>query len=80
MNTKTLGQRIEEHAATHPDRTWLRERHGDQFTEYSWQQALDEIAAKTAISDHHPDAREGVTAFHEKRDARFNAWLEDGQS
>jgi 2-(1,2-epoxy-1,2-dihydrophenyl)acetyl-CoA isomerase len=34
--------------------------------ELSWQQALDEIAAKTAISDHHPDAREGVTAFHEK--------------
>jgi 2-(1,2-epoxy-1,2-dihydrophenyl)acetyl-CoA isomerase len=47
--------------------------------ELSWQQALDEIAAKTAISDHHPDAREGVTAFHEKRDAHFNAWLEGGQ-
>ncbi len=48
MNTKTLGQRIEEHAATHPDRTWLRERHGDQFTEYSWQQALDQINAAAA--------------------------------
>ncbi len=45
--------------------------------ELSWSQALDEIAAKTAISDHHPDAREGVTAFHEKREATFNAWLED---
>ncbi len=44
--------------------------------ELSWAQALDDIAAKTAISDHHPDAREGVSAFHEKRDARFNAWLE----
>lgn len=44
--------------------------------ELSWNQALDDIAAKTAISDHHPDAREGVSAFHEKRDARFNAWLE----
>lgn len=44
--------------------------------ELSWSQALDEIAAKTAITDHHPDAREGVTAFHEKREASFNAWLE----
>jgi len=38
--------------------------------------ALDDIAAKTAISDHHPDAREGVAAFREKRPAKFNAWLE----
>jgi 2-(1,2-epoxy-1,2-dihydrophenyl)acetyl-CoA isomerase len=45
--------------------------------ELTWSQALDEIAAKTAISDHHPDAREGVSAFHEKRDASFNAWLDE---
>lgn len=47
--------------------------------ELTWSQSLDEIAAKTAISDHHPDAREGVSAFHEKREAKFNAWLEDDQ-
>jgi 2-(1,2-epoxy-1,2-dihydrophenyl)acetyl-CoA isomerase len=45
--------------------------------ELSFEQALDEIAAKTAISDHHPDAREGVAAFREKRTPRFNAWLEN---
>jgi 2-(1,2-epoxy-1,2-dihydrophenyl)acetyl-CoA isomerase len=44
--------------------------------ELGWSQALDEIAAKTAISDHHPDAREGVQAFREKREAAFNAWLD----
>ena len=44
--------------------------------ELSWEQALDEIAAKTAITDHHPDAREGVRAFHDKRPASFNAWLD----
>ena len=44
--------------------------------EMSWERSLDEIAAKTAISDHHPDSREGVTAFHEKREPTFNAWLE----
>jgi 2-(1,2-epoxy-1,2-dihydrophenyl)acetyl-CoA isomerase len=47
-----------------------------QAAELTFAQALDEIAAKTALSDHHPDAREGVKAFHEKRDAAFNAWLE----
>ena len=45
--------------------------------EMSWEQSLDEIAAKTAISDHHPDSREGVTAFHEKRTATFNDWLDE---
>lgn len=40
--------------------------------EMTWAHALDEIAAKTAIGDHHPDAREGVTAFREKRAPRFN--------
>jgi 2-(1,2-epoxy-1,2-dihydrophenyl)acetyl-CoA isomerase len=43
--------------------------------ELSFDQSLDEIAAKTAISDHHPDAREGVAAFREKRTPAFNAWL-----
>lgn len=38
-------------------------------------QAFDDLASKTAISDHHPDAHEGVVAFREKREPRFNAWL-----
>jgi len=40
--------------------------------EMSFAGALDDIAAKTAVTDHHPDAREGMAAFHEKRKARFN--------
>jgi 2-(1,2-epoxy-1,2-dihydrophenyl)acetyl-CoA isomerase len=43
--------------------------------ELTQEQAFDEIAAKTAISDHHPDAREGVRAFREKRAPEFNRWL-----
>ena len=41
-------------------------------TELPWERALDDIATKTAITDHLPDAREGVAAFREKRRARFN--------
>ena len=44
--------------------------------EMTFAHALDDIAAKTAITDHHPDSREGVAAFREKRPAKFNAWIE----
>jgi 2-(1,2-epoxy-1,2-dihydrophenyl)acetyl-CoA isomerase len=44
--------------------------------EMSWAHALDDIASKTAITDHHADAREGMAAFREKRAPKFNAWLE----
>jgi len=39
--------------------------------ELTMEQSFDEIAAKTAISDHHPDAKEGGTAFREKRKPNF---------
>lgn len=39
-------------------------------------EAFDDIATKTAISDHHPDAGEGIAAFREKREPHFNQWLE----
>ena len=39
--------------------------------EMTFPQALDDIAAKTAISDHHADAHEGMTAFREKRKPKF---------
>ena len=37
----------------------------------TFEQACDDIAAKTAITDHLPDAREGVRAFQEKRKPDF---------
>jgi 2-(1,2-epoxy-1,2-dihydrophenyl)acetyl-CoA isomerase len=44
--------------------------------EMTFAQSLDEIAAKTAVTDHHPDATEGMKAFQEKRTPRFNRWTE----
>lgn len=46
--------------------------------ELSFAQACDEIAAKTAVTDWHSDAKEGEQAFRQKRSANFNRWLEEG--
>ena len=43
--------------------------------EMNWLQALDDIAGKTSVTDHHPDATEGVASFKEKRMPHFNKWL-----
>jgi len=47
--------------------------------EMSFAHALDDIATKTAISDHHPDAREGIASFREKRKPVFNQGLRERQ-
>ncbi len=47
--------------------------------ESSFSQALDDIAARTAITDHHPDARDGGRSFREKRAPKFNVWLDGGE-
>ncbi|MGI9598886.1 MAG: enoyl-CoA hydratase/isomerase family protein [Acidimicrobiales bacterium] len=44
--------------------------------EQTWAHSLEDIAARTAVTDHHPDALEGGMAFRQKREARFNAELE----
>ena len=40
--------------------------------DYTMAQAMDDIASKTAISDHHPDAKEGGDSFRERRKPSFN--------
>ncbi len=47
-----------------------------QAADATFADALEDIATKTAIGDLHADAREGITAFREKRAAHFNRWLE----
>ncbi|MBW8780379.1 MAG: enoyl-CoA hydratase/isomerase family protein, partial [Verrucomicrobia bacterium] len=49
----------------------------------TFDQAGDDIATKTALSDFHDDAHDGSKAFFEKRQKRppvFNQWLEQGGS
>jgi 2-(1,2-epoxy-1,2-dihydrophenyl)acetyl-CoA isomerase len=46
-------------------------------TVMSFEMALDDIATKTAVGDHHADAREGLASFREHRPPNFNAWLDD---
>ena len=46
-----------------------------QAAELSFEQACEDIASRTAISDHHPDAKEGAASFREKRAPSFNEWL-----
>jgi 2-(1,2-epoxy-1,2-dihydrophenyl)acetyl-CoA isomerase len=41
----------------------------------TFDQAGDDIASKTAISDHHQDALDGSVAFRAKRSPTFNQWL-----
>jgi 2-(1,2-epoxy-1,2-dihydrophenyl)acetyl-CoA isomerase len=41
----------------------------------TFDQAGDDIASKTAISDYHTDAVEGSEAFRAKQPATFNKWL-----
>ena len=43
--------------------------------ELTFDQSLEDIASKTAVTDHHPDATEGGRAFMEKREPKFNQWL-----
>jgi 2-(1,2-epoxy-1,2-dihydrophenyl)acetyl-CoA isomerase len=42
----------------------------------TFDQAGDDIASKTAISDFHDDAHDGSRAFFEKRPPVFNSWLD----
>ncbi len=45
-------------------------------SETDFAHACEDIALRTGITDHHPDAREGARSFREKRSPRFNAALE----
>lgn len=43
-----------------------------EAAEVGFARACEDIAMRTAITDHHPDAREGAASFREKRTPTFN--------
>jgi len=45
---KTLDKYLDMNYAQHPQRVWLRDRSGDDFTEWTWQQARAEINTAAA--------------------------------
>lgn len=70
---ETAATRLAEELANGPQVAMrLLKRSVYNAAELTWEQSLDDIAARTAVTDHHPDAREGVRAFREKRDPSFN--------
>ena len=67
---------LDETDSTNAEAMRMLKRSMYNAAEQSWAHALEDIAARTAITDHHPDTKEGVAAFREKRTPHFNAWLE----
>ncbi len=57
----------------------LLERAVYNAAQLTFDQAGDDIASKTAISDFHRDALDGAPAFFERRSAVFNRWLTDDE-
>ncbi len=51
----TLMGYLDQWATETPDKVWLRDRSGDVFTEWTWQQARDETYAAAAwLEQHYP--------------------------
>lgn len=48
MSDKTLYEYVQANTSRHPDKVWLRERLGDTFTEWTWQQAYEQTSAVSA--------------------------------
>ncbi len=47
-DNKTLYEYLQANTAKHPEKVWLRERLGDTFTEWTWQQSYEQISAVAA--------------------------------
>ncbi len=49
----TISEYLDHHADQHSDRIWLRDRKGDEFTTWTWQQAREEAHAVGAWMEKH---------------------------
>lgn len=68
MNNPTMLSHVEFNADKMPDVVWLRDRAGDEFTEWSWRQACDEIhAAASWFESRFGDAQANIAILSRNR-------------
>ncbi len=75
MKTKTLGNFLHTHADEHPDRVWLRERHGDDKTDWTWQQCRQQIDAAASWLEQKYDSGTNIALLSKNRPHWFMADL-----
>ena len=75
MRIKTLGNFLQQHADEHPDRLWLRERHGDDITDWTWQQCREQINAAAAWLEQKYGAGTNIALLSKNRPHWFMADL-----
>ena len=61
MALATLIDYLDQWLIINPDKVWLRDRHGDNYSDWSWQQARNEINAVAAWLEKHYPVGTGMT-------------------
>ena len=76
MSEKTLYEYVRGNTSQHPDKVWLRERLGDTFTEWTWQQAYEQISAVAAwLEQRYGSAKTNIALLSRNRAHWFFADL-----
>jgi len=67
MNKKTLGEYVTHYSDLHPQQIWLRERHGENITDWSWQQCREQINAAGAWFEKRFGSGENIALLSKNR-------------
>ncbi len=76
MSEKTLYEYVRGNTSQHPDKVWLRERLGETFTEWTWQQAYEQISTVAAwLEQRYGSAKTNIALLSRNRAHWFFADL-----
>ncbi len=76
MSDKTLYEHVQANTSQHPDKVWLRDRLGDAFTEWTWQQGYEQISAVAAwLEQRYGSAKTNIALLSRNRAHWFFADL-----
>lgn len=76
MSDKTLYEHVQANTSQHPDKVWLRDRLGDAFTEWTWQQGYEQISAAAAwLEQRYGSAKTNIALLSRNRAHWFFADL-----